>query len=90
MSLIRVVGASLAARSEEVASEQGQRLEQFGMLLLEVVIVLGSGREDAFQFIDAVASVVGPLLLGLGLLPQRVAAAEQVLEEPPALGRIIG
>jgi hypothetical protein len=90
MSLIRVVGASLAARSEEVAAEQGQRLEQLGVLLLEVVIVLGSRREDAFQFVDAAAGVVGPLLFGLGPLPQRIVAAEQVREEPPALGRIIG
>ena len=34
--------------------------------------------------------VLGPAMLVLGLPPQRVVAAEQVLEEPPALGRVIG
>jgi hypothetical protein len=67
------------------------------VLLLEVVIVRGRRREDAFQFTDAAADVLGPLALVLGPLalvlglpPQRVVAAEQVLEGPPALGRIIG
>src|SRR5271156_5154961 len=97
MSLIRVVGASLAARSEETASEQCQGLEQLGVRLLEAVIVLGGRREDALQLVGAttdvlglVVFVLGPAVLVLGLPPQRVAAAEQVLEEPPALGRIIG
>jgi hypothetical protein len=97
MALIRVVDVAFAARAEEVAAEQGQGLEQLGVLLLEVVIVLGGRREDALQLVDAAAGVVGPavlvlgpLALALGLLPQRVVAAEQVLEEPPALGRIIG
>ena len=67
------------------------------MLLLEAIVVLGGGREDALQLAGAAVLVLGAavLVLGaavlvLGLPPQRVAAAEQVLEEPPALGRIIG
>ena len=97
MSLIRVVGASLAARPEEIAPEQGQGLEQLGVLLLEAVVVVGGRREDALQLVGAAADVLGlpalvlgPAVLVLGLPPQRVVAAEQVLEEPPALGRIIG
>ena len=60
------------------------------MLLLEAVIVLGGRREDALQLAGAAVLVLGAAVFVLGLPPQRVAAAEQVLEEPPALGRIIG
>ena len=81
------------------------------MLLLELIVVVGGGVEDAFQFVAAAAGLLRPLLLGvrplllgvrplllgvrplafgLGLLPQRVVAAEQVVEEPPERGRVIG
>jgi hypothetical protein len=97
MPLVRVVGPALAARAEEVAAEQGQGLGQLGVLLLEALVVGGGLIEDALELIDAAAGVVGPLALGLGppplilgLLPKLVVAAEQVVEEPPAFGRIIG
>ena len=67
------------------------------MLLLEAVVIGGGLVEDAPQFGDAAVGVVGPLVLGLGplvlglgLLPQRVVAGQQVVEEPPAFDRIIG
>ena len=90
MALVRVVDPALAARSEEVAAEQGQGLGQLGVLLLQAVVVGGGLLEDALQLVDAAAGVVGPLALGLGLPPQRRVAAEQVVEEPPAFDRIIG
>ena len=99
MSLIRVVGASLAARPEEIAPEQGQGLEHLGVLLLETVVVVGGRREDALQLVGAATDVLGPavlilgpavLILGPAAAAQRVVAAEQVREEPPALGRVIG
>ena len=60
------------------------------MLLLEAVVIGGGLVEDAPQFGDAAVGVVGPLVLGLGLLPQLVVAGQQVVEEPPAFDRIIG
>ena len=66
------------------------------MLLLEAIVVSGGLVEDVFQFLDAAEGVLSPpllgirpLLLGFGLLPQRVVAAEQVVEEPPAFGRVV-
>jgi hypothetical protein len=104
VALARVVDVALAARAEDVAAEQGQRLGQLGVLLLEAVVIRGGRLEDALQLVDAavdflgplafvlgpLAFVLGPLAFVLGLPPQRVVAAEQVAEESPALGRIIG
>ena len=98
MSLIRVVDAALAARAEEVAAEQGQGLEQLGVLLLEVVVVGGGRRRGCAPARRRGGGCPRPSgvrprpgwCVVLGLLPQRVVAAEQVREEPPALGRIIG
>ena len=97
MPLIGIVDPAFAPRAEEVAAEQGQRLEQLGVFLPESVVVGGGGVEDAFQLVEPAANVLGSLAFALGalmcvlgLLPQRVVAAEQVREEPPALGRIIG
>jgi hypothetical protein len=37
VALARVVDVALAARAEDVAAEQGQRLGQLGVLLLKTV-----------------------------------------------------
>jgi hypothetical protein len=83
MALVGVVDAALAAGAEDVAAEQGQGLGQLGVLLLEAVVIGGGRLEDALQLVDAAAGV-------LGLLPQRVVVAEQVVEEPLGLDRIVG
>jgi hypothetical protein len=89
-SLSRVVDAAFAAGPEEIASEQGQGLGEGGVLLLEAVVIGGGLIEDAFELADAAPARFGPLVLGLDLAPERVVAPEQVGEEPPAFGRIIG
>ena len=110
MPLSGIVHMAFATRAEEAAAEQGQRFEQLDVLLLEFVVVGRGGVEDAFEFVETTADVLGllvfvfgslvfvfgslmfvfgSLMLFLGLLPQRVLAAEQVREEPPALVRII-
>ena len=96
MTLARVVEEAFPAPAEEVAAQQCQGLFQLGVLLLQLV-VLGRGLvEHAFEFIDAalgvigtLLGVIGPLSGGLGLLPQRVVAGQQVLEQPPAFPRIV-
>jgi hypothetical protein len=102
MPLARVVEEAFAAPTEEVAAQQRQGLGQLGVLLPQPFIFGRGLVEDAFEFIDAAAGVLGPLsgvlgplsgVLGLlagvlGLLSQRVVAAQQVLEEPPAFRRI--
>src|SRR5262249_19141140 len=68
---------------EDVAAEQGQGLGQLGVFLLQLVVVRRSLRQHAFEFVDAAPG-------GLGLLPQLIVAAQQVIEQPPAFRRIIG
>ena len=58
MALVRVIDPALAARSEEVAAEQGQGLGQLGVLLLQAVVVGGGLLEDALQLVDAAEQVV--------------------------------
>ena len=101
MTLARVVEEAFAALAEEVAAQQCQGLFQLGVLLLQLV-VFGRGLvEHAFEFIDAALGVIGMRAAsacwassarcpgGLGLLPQRVVAAQQVFEQPPAFRRIV-
>src|SRR5512135_1301667 len=104
MTLARVVAEAFAARAEDVAAKQGQRLGQLGVFLLQLVVVRRSRFEHALELIDAAPSVFGLLLsvfglllsvFGLllsvfGLLPQLVVAAEQVVEQRHALLRIVG
>src|SRR5512135_2715561 len=104
MTLARVVAEAFAARAEEVAAKEGQRLGQLGVFLLQLAVVSRSRFEHALELIDAALSACGLLLsacglllsaCGLllsvcGLLPQLVVAAEQVVEQPHALLRIVG
>src|SRR5512142_2337962 len=90
MTLARVVAEAFAARAEEVAAKEGQRLGQLGVFLLQLAVVSRSRFEHALELIDAALSVFGLLLSVFGLLPQLVVAAEQVVEQPLALLRIVG
>ena len=90
MSLAGIVAKAFAAWAEDIAAQQGQCLGEFGMFLLQLAVVSRSLGEDAFEFIDAASGVIGLPLSGLGLLPQLVVAAEQVVEPPLAFTRIIG
>ena len=44
MPLVRVVDEAFAARAEDIAAEQGQRLGQLGVLLLQLAVVGGGLR----------------------------------------------
>ena len=97
MALARVVEEAFAAPAEEVAAQQCQGLGQFGVFLLQSVVFGRGPVEHALELVDAAPGVIGPLLRvigplsgGLGLPPQLVVAAEQVLEQPPAFRRIVG
>src|SRR5512135_2646361 len=83
MTLARVVAEAFAARAEEVAAKEGQRLGQLGVFLLQLAVVSRRRFEHALELIDAALSVCG-------LLPQLVVAAEQVVEQLHALLRIVG
>jgi hypothetical protein len=78
MTLAGVVVEAFVAGAEEIAAEQSQRLGQFGVFFLELVVVGGGGIEDTLEFIDPALSV-------FGLPPQLVVAAQQVVEQPLAL-----
>ena len=58
------------------------------MFSLQVVEISRGLVEQALEFVDAASCVIGSLSLGLGLLPQLVVAAEQVVEQPLEFGRI--
>jgi hypothetical protein len=97
MTLAGVVVEAFVAWAEDVAAEQRQRLGQFGVFFLKLVVVGGGGIEDTLEFIDPPLSVFGLSLsvFGLslsvfGLPPQLVVAAEQVVEQPLALLGVVG
>ena len=96
MTLARVVGEAFTALAEDVAAKQGQGLGQLGVFFLQLVIFRRGLFEHAFELIDAALGVRRLCLserssacsLGvLGLLPQLVVAAKQVLEQPLAFTR---
>ena len=89
MTLARVVGEAFAALAEDVAAKQRQGLGQLGVLFLQLVVIRRGLIEHAFELVDAALGVFGLLLGGLGLLPQLVVAAEQVVEELLAFARIV-
>ena len=78
------------AGAEEIAAEQRQGFGQFGVLLLELAVVVGGGIEDTLEFIDPALSVFGSSLSVFGLPPQLVVAAQQVVEQALALLGIVG
>ena len=104
MTLARGVDKAFTALAEDVAAEQCQGLGQFGVFFLQLIIVGRSLIEHAFELINAALGVFGLALdvfslfssvfglsLGtLGLLPQLVIAAEQVVEQPLEIGPIVG
>ena len=73
--------AGAAGRAVRYAAEQGQGLGQFGMFLLQLVVVRRGLIEHALQFIDAALSI-------FGLLPQLGVAAKQVFEQLRAITSI--
>jgi len=97
MALAWVVDVAFAARSEDIAAKQRQCLGQFGVLLLQLAVVGRGLVKDSLELVDAPLGVFGlPLgalclpLSALCLPPQLVVAAEQVVEQPLALLRIVG
>ncbi len=90
MTLAGVVVEAFVAWAEDVAAEQRQGLGQFGVFFLELVVVVRGGIEDTLEFIDPALSVFELLLSVLGLPPQLVVAAQQVVEQPLALLGIVG
>jgi hypothetical protein len=89
MPLAGFIDDPFAARAEDVSAKEGERLHQFGVLLLELMVVCRGLCEYAFQLTDAALRVFhlplrafrlllsgfGLPLSGFGLLPQVVVAA---------------
>jgi hypothetical protein len=90
MALAWVVDVAFAARSEDIAAKQGQCFGQFGVLLLQLAVVGRGLIKHALELIDAPLGLFGLPLSVLGLQTQLVVAAEQVVEQPLALLRIVG
>ena len=89
MTLAWSVDKAFTTRAEYIATKQRQGLGQFGVFFLQLIVICRGLIEDSFELIDATLSFFGPLLCGLGLLPQLVVAAEQVFEQPLVLAWII-
>ena len=97
MTLVWVVDVAFAARSEDIAAKQGQDLGQLGVFFLQLAVVGRGLVKHALELVDAALSVFGlPLsVFGLPLSVfgsplQLVVAAEQVIDQPLALTRIVG
>ena len=82
MTLAWSVDKAFTALAEDVAAKQRQGLGQFGVFFLQLIVICRGPIEHAFELIDAALSV-------FGLLPQLVVAAEQVVEQPLAIARIV-
>src|SRR5512135_2253026 len=61
MTLARVVAEAFAARAEEVAAKEGQRLGQLGVFLLQLAVVSRSRFEHALELVVAAEQVVEQL-----------------------------
>jgi hypothetical protein len=90
MPLAGVVVEAFATWAEDIAAKQRQGLGQFGVFLLQLAVVGGGRVEHALEFVDAAAAFFGLPLSVLGLLPQLVVAAKQVVEQTLAWLGIVG
>jgi hypothetical protein len=89
MPLAGIIAEAFAARAEDIAAQQCQCLGEFGVFLLQEAVVVGGLGEHAFEFINAASVGVGLLLSVVGLLPQLVVAAEQVVEPTLAFTQVV-
>ena len=80
--------STFTALAEDVAAQQCQRLGQLGVFFFQLVVVRGGLIEHSLEFAKAAFCVFGLKLSSLGLLPQLLVAAKQVLQQPLAFTRI--
>jgi hypothetical protein len=90
MTLVRVVDVAFAARPEDIAAKLGQEVGQLFVLLLQLAVVGRGLVKHALKLVDAALGFFGLPLSFFGLPPQLVVAAEQVVQQPLTLARIVG